>query len=55
LYQEYVKAPEVTRRRLYMETMQRVLPELGNKIITDQEGNNVSPLLQMPLSPANKQ
>lgn len=55
LYQEYVKAPEVTRRRLYMETMQRVLPELGNKIITDQEGNNVLPLLQMPLSPANKQ
>lgn len=54
LYQEYVKAPEVTRRRLYMETMQRVLPELGNKIITDQEGNNVLPLLQMPLSPANK-
>lgn len=55
LYQEYVKAPEVTRRRLYMETIQRVLPELGNKIITDQEGNNVLPLLQMPLSPANKQ
>lgn len=55
LYQEYVKAPEVTRRRLYMETMQRVLPELGNKIITDQEGNNVLPLLQMPLSPSNKQ
>lgn len=55
LYQEYVKAPEVTRRRLYMETMQRVLPELGNKIITDQEGNNVLPLLQMPLSPVNKQ
>jgi modulator of FtsH protease HflK len=50
LYQEYIKAPEVTKRRIYLETMQRVLPNLGNKIITDQEGNNVIPLLQMQLT-----
>ncbi|GAO31934.1 FtsH protease activity modulator HflK [Geofilum rubicundum] len=50
LYLEYIKAPDVTRRRIYLETMQRVLPNLGNKIITDQEGTNVLPLLQMQMS-----
>ncbi|MGO3183539.1 MAG: FtsH protease activity modulator HflK [Aequorivita sp.] len=49
LYTEYIKAPEVTRTRLYLETMNRVLPELGNKIITDGKGNNVLPLLQMQM------
>jgi membrane protease subunit HflK len=50
LYQEYMKAPDVTRRRIYLETMQKVLPNLGNKIITDQDGNNVVPLLQMQMN-----
>lgn len=49
IYKEYVKAPEVTRRRIYLETMSEVLPKLGNKIITDQKGNSVLPLLQMHL------
>lgn len=53
LYKEYVKAPEVTKRRLYLETMERVLPMMGNKIITDQEGNNVLPLLQMKMKEAS--
>jgi membrane protease subunit HflK len=50
LYFEYIKAPEVTRRRIYLETMQDVIPRLGNKIITDEKGNNVLPLLQMQLN-----
>ncbi|MBK3519312.1 FtsH protease activity modulator HflK [Carboxylicivirga marina] len=50
LYKEYVKAPEVTRRRIYLETMEEVMPRLGQKIITDQNGNSVLPLLQMQLS-----
>lgn len=49
LYREYVKAPEVTKRRIYLETMAKVMPVLGNKIITDEKGNNVLPLLQMQL------
>jgi membrane protease subunit HflK len=55
LYREYIKAPEVTRKRIYLETMEVVIPKLGNKIITDNEGNNVIPLLQMPVnqSPIN--
>lgn len=53
LYEEYIKAPEVTRRRIYLETMNKVLPELGNKIITDGKGNNVLPLLQMQMQNKN--
>ncbi|GJM63157.1 FtsH protease activity modulator HflK [Persicobacter diffluens] len=58
LYAEYVKAPEITRQRIYLETMQEVLPKLGKKIITDENGANVLPLLQMNLdksiTPAKK-
>ena len=50
LYSEYIKAPEVTKRRIYLETMQNVIPKLGKKIITDDKGNNVLPLLQMQMS-----
>lgn len=49
LYKEYIKAPQVTRKRIYLETMAEVIPKLGNKIITDQKGNSVLPLLQMQL------
>lgn len=49
LYVEYIKAPEVTKTRIYLETMQSILPLIGNKIITDEKGNNVLPLLQMQL------
>lgn len=54
LYKEYVKAPEVTKRRLYLETMSKVIPKLGNVIITDQKGNNVLPLLNMSMNKVKK-
>ncbi len=47
LYEEYVKAPEITKKRIYLETMSKILPQLGQVVITDNEGNNVLPLLQM--------
>lgn len=50
LYSEYVNAPQVTKRRLYLETLSRILPELGNKVITDSEGQNVLPLMQMQMN-----
>jgi len=50
LYKEYIKAPEVTKRRIYLETMQSVIPKLGNKIIADQKAGNILPLLQMQLN-----
>jgi membrane protease subunit HflK len=49
LYKEYVKAPEVTKKRLYLETMQEVIPKLGDKVITSGNGNNMIPLLQKQL------
>lgn len=51
LYEEYAKAPDVTKKRIYLETMERILPKLGNKIIVDEKGNSVLPLLN--LQPAN--
>ncbi len=50
LYKEYIKAPEVTRQRIYLETMSQVIPQAGQKIITDKKGTNVLPLLQMQLN-----
>lgn len=49
IYSEYIKAPEVTKKRLYLETMQEIIPKMGNKIITDEDGSNVLPLLQMQM------
>src|SRR5436189_4103979 len=36
LLTEYHKAPEITRRRLYLEAMERILPSLQRKIIIDE-------------------
>ena len=47
IFDEYVRAPEVTRRRLYLETMERIIPKLGNKIIVDEKGTNVLHLLNL--------
>lgn len=52
LHREYVRAPQVTKRRIYYETMQELLPKLGNKVITDQDGSGVLPLLQMQMNGA---
>ncbi len=46
-YAEYVKAPEVTKNRIYLETMERILPKIGNKVIIDEKGTNVLPLLNI--------
>lgn len=47
LFTEYEKAPEVTRRRIYLETLQTVMPLLENKIIIDEETKHILPLLQL--------
>ncbi len=44
---EYTKAPEVTRRRIYLETMGQVLPKLGSKIIIDEGASQILPLLNL--------
>ncbi|UCE02674.1 MAG: FtsH protease activity modulator HflK [Candidatus Latescibacterota bacterium] len=47
LYDEYRKAPEVTRRRLYLETMSKVLPRVGRKLVVDESQTGVLPLLNL--------
>jgi len=47
LLAEYNKAPEVTRRRIYIETLQSVLPDIRSKIIIDEQSRSVLPLLNL--------
>ena len=47
IYQEYVKAQDVTKRRMYLETMRTLFPKLGPKYIVDSEQKNILPLLNM--------
>jgi membrane protease subunit HflK len=44
---EFLKAPEVTKRRIYIETMREVVPNLGKKIIIDEKASQILPLLQL--------
>ncbi len=48
VYAEYRKAPQVTRRRLYLETLSRVLEGSGSKVIVDEQAKGILPLLQLP-------
>ena len=43
----YRLAPEVTRLRLYLETMQRILPRVGRKLYIDQDATGILPLLSL--------
>jgi len=47
LLAEYSKAPEVTRRRIYIETLQDVLPGIRNKIIVDEQTRGILPFLNL--------
>lgn len=47
LYDQFKLAPEVTRRRIYVETMQKVMPTISNKIIIDSGTIDVLPLLDL--------
>jgi len=44
VYQEYTQAPEVTRRRMYYETMEKVLSKVDKTIV---ETNGVTPYLPL--------
>ncbi len=47
IYEAYRKAPEVTRTRMYLETMNEVLPKVENKIIVDDNIKGLLPLLNL--------
>ncbi len=44
---QYDKAPAITKQRLYLETMNEVLPKLGQKIIIDEDAKQFLPLLNL--------
>jgi membrane protease subunit HflK len=44
---EYLKAPEVTKKRLYLETMGEVLAQVPGKIILDEKASSFLPLMNL--------
>lgn len=47
MLEQYSKSPEITRTRLYFETMGEVVPQMGPKIIVDESLKQMLPLLQL--------
>jgi membrane protease subunit HflK len=47
LLAEYNKAPEVTRRRIYIETLQDVMPGIRSKIVIDEQTRGILPFLNL--------
>ncbi|MDD2390273.1 MAG: FtsH protease activity modulator HflK [Desulfobacterales bacterium] len=47
MYNEYAKAKDITKRRLYLETMKELLPKIGQKYVIDADQNNLLPLLNL--------
>jgi modulator of FtsH protease HflK len=47
VYDQYKKAPDVTRQRIFIETMERVLADTEKVIVDDKAGTGVVPFLPL--------
>jgi len=47
VFDEYRLAPEVTKKRIYLETMNTILPQVQKKIVIDEELQGIIPLLNL--------
>jgi membrane protease subunit HflK len=47
LLDAYRKAPDVTRQRIYLETMQVILPSVKRTIVLDEDMKGLVPLLSL--------
>ena len=47
VWREYSRSKDVTRRRLYLETLNKILPKLGKKYIIDADQNGVLQFLPL--------
>jgi membrane protease subunit HflK len=47
VFKEYRLAPDVTRRRLYLETMNEILPKIKELIIVDENQKSILPHLDI--------
>jgi len=54
VFTEYVKAPEITRRRLYLETMERVLGGMNKVILDGVSGDEAGGQGVVPFLPLNE-
>ena len=46
-FTDYQKAPDVTRRRIYLETMEEVMPQFGGMVVLDEGADQVLPFLPL--------
>ena len=57
IFGEYQRAPEVTRTRLYLESMREVMAKSGKKVVLDEQAKGLLPLMlfdgqgALPLAP----
>ncbi|SDY59231.1 FtsH protease activity modulator HflK [Nitrosomonas sp. Nm33] len=51
LLEQYLKAPEITRTRIYLETLGEVLPHARQQIIVDDKVQQILPMLPFPSKP----
>ena len=49
-YEEYKKAPDITRKRIYLETMEEILPSIDKFVMGDQN-QSVLPILPLSKTP----
>lgn len=49
IYEEYVKAPDITKQRMYLETMTKLLPQISEKWIIEQGGADGGILMKLDL------
>lgn len=54
MLEQYAKSPEITRTRIYLETMAEVVPQMGPKIIVDESLKQMLPLLQLKAEEARR-
>jgi len=47
IFNEYRLAKDVTKQRIYLETMNSILPKVGKKLIVDEEVKGLIPLLDL--------
>ena len=50
----YIQAKDVTRKRMYLESMLEVLPKLENKYIIDSDQKNLLPFVNMGAKLSNQ-
>ena len=47
ILEQYQQVPEVTRRRMYLETLSEILPNIGSVLVVQEGHNTPLPLLHL--------